>query len=153
MNRYVFSWFYCKMREMKKTKHKITKWDVGKNEALSKSMRWRFETIIPIFENLLKQNSKLVTIETEKIFIIIRYKWPIAILSILLQSNENMDLMSQVQSEQHISKELASRLGHQEDELNDVRDKVKNFPFFSKFSKEHTENLEYIRSLMNGTFI
>ena len=47
-----------------------------------------------------------------------------------------MDLMSQVQSEQHISKELASRLGHQEDELNDVRDKVKNLPiFFSNFRK------------------
>ncbi|XP_064650352.1 golgin subfamily A member 2-like isoform X2 [Lineus longissimus] len=36
-------------------------------------------------------------------------------------SNENMDLLTQVQSEQHISHELGHRLGHQEEELNEIR--------------------------------
>ena len=41
-----------------------------------------------------------------------------------LQSNENMELMSQLQSEQHIARELANRLSQQEDELKEVREQV-----------------------------
>ena len=36
-----------------------------------------------------------------------------------------MSLMSDVQTEQHTSKELATRLGQQEDELNDIRRQVR----------------------------
>lgn len=35
-----------------------------------------------------------------------------------------MDLMSQLQSEQHIARELANRLSQQEDELKEIRDQV-----------------------------
>ena len=38
------------------------------------------------------------------------------------QSNDNMDLMTQVTSEQHVSRELAQRLSQQEDELKDTRE-------------------------------
>lgn len=41
-----------------------------------------------------------------------------------LQSTENMEMMTQLQSEQHISKELAARLGHQEEELKETRELV-----------------------------
>ncbi|XP_077986485.1 golgin subfamily A member 2-like isoform X2 [Glandiceps talaboti] len=39
-------------------------------------------------------------------------------------SNDNMEMMSQYQSEQHISKELATRLSEQEDELREVREQL-----------------------------
>jgi hypothetical protein len=35
-----------------------------------------------------------------------------------------MDLMTQLQSEKHISYELGHRLGHQEEELNEIRHQV-----------------------------
>jgi len=35
-----------------------------------------------------------------------------------------MEMMTQLQSEQHIAKELAARLGQQEDELKDTRHQV-----------------------------
>ena len=41
-----------------------------------------------------------------------------------LQSNENMELMTSLQTEQHACKELATRLGQQEDELKDLREQV-----------------------------
>lgn len=43
---------------------------------------------------------------------------------LLLQSTENMEMLTQLQSEQHISKELAARLGHQEEELKEIRELV-----------------------------
>ena len=46
------------------------------------------------------------------------------ITSMSLQSNENMELMTTLQTEQHTSKELAARLGQQEEELKDMREQV-----------------------------
>jgi len=40
------------------------------------------------------------------------------------QSTDNMEMMTQLQSEQHVAKELAARLGQQEDELKDTRQQV-----------------------------
>lgn len=40
------------------------------------------------------------------------------------QSSDNMDYSSQLQHERHVCKELAARLGQQEEELNDVRQLV-----------------------------
>ncbi|XP_074655703.1 golgin subfamily A member 2-like [Tubulanus polymorphus] len=39
-------------------------------------------------------------------------------------SHENMDLLTQLQNEQHVSKELGTRLGQQEDELKEIREQV-----------------------------
>lgn len=41
-----------------------------------------------------------------------------------MQSTKNMEVTTQLQSEQHISKELAARLGHQEEELKEIREQV-----------------------------
>lgn len=41
-----------------------------------------------------------------------------------------MDLLTQVQSEQHISHELGHRLGHQEEELNEIRHQVSWYDSF-----------------------
>ena len=41
-----------------------------------------------------------------------------------MQSTENMEMMTQLQGEQHIAKELAARLGHQEEELKELRHQV-----------------------------
>jgi len=35
-----------------------------------------------------------------------------------------MEMLTQLQSEQHVAKELAARLGQQEDELKDARHQV-----------------------------
>ena len=35
-----------------------------------------------------------------------------------------MDMMTQLQSEQHVSKELATRLSQQEQELKEIREQV-----------------------------
>jgi len=35
-----------------------------------------------------------------------------------------MEMLTQLQSEQHVAKELAARLGQQEDELKDIRQQV-----------------------------
>lgn len=39
-------------------------------------------------------------------------------------STKNMEVTTQLQSEQHISKELAARLGHQEEELKEIREQL-----------------------------
>jgi len=41
-----------------------------------------------------------------------------------VQSTDNMEMLTRLQSEQHIAKELAARLGQQEDELKDTREQV-----------------------------
>jgi len=38
-----------------------------------------------------------------------------------------MEMMTQLQSEQHIAKELTARLGRREDELKDLRDQVSSY--------------------------
>ncbi len=43
-----------------------------------------------------------------------------------LQSNDNMEMMTQLTSEQHVSKELAARLSQQEDELKEIREQVRH---------------------------
>ena len=40
-------------------------------------------------------------------------------------SNDNMEMMSGLTSEQHVSKELAARLSQQEDELKEIREQVR----------------------------
>ena len=40
------------------------------------------------------------------------------------QTNDNMEMLSSLKSEQHISQELANRLSQQEDELNDMKQQV-----------------------------
>ena len=45
-------------------------------------------------------------------------------IHMMCQSTDNMEMMTQLQSEQHIAKELAARLGQQEDELKDTRHQV-----------------------------
>ena len=45
-------------------------------------------------------------------------------IHMMYQSTDNMEMMTQLQSEQHIAKELAARLGQQEDELKDTRHQV-----------------------------
>lgn len=42
----------------------------------------------------------------------------------MLQSNDNMELSTKLDSEHHISKELAQRLTQQEEELGEVREQV-----------------------------
>ena len=44
----------------------------------------------------------------------------------IIQSNENMELMTKLQSEQHIIKELSTRLTQQEEELEEIRAVVSN---------------------------
>jgi len=44
-----------------------------------------------------------------------------------VQSTDNMEMMTQLQSEQHIAKELTARLGQREDELKDLRDEVSSY--------------------------
>jgi len=41
-----------------------------------------------------------------------------------IQSTDNMEMLTQLQSEQHVAKELAARLGQQEDELKEMREQV-----------------------------
>jgi hypothetical protein len=38
-----------------------------------------------------------------------------------MQSNENMELLTKLQSEQHVVKELSVRLTQQEEELEEIR--------------------------------
>ena len=48
------------------------------------------------------------------------------------QSNDNMEMMTNLTSEQHVSKELAGRLSQQEEELKEIREQVISsvkFPF------------------------
>jgi len=42
------------------------------------------------------------------------------------QSTDNMEMLTQLQSEQHVAKELAARLGQQEDELKETREQVRS---------------------------
>ena len=37
-----------------------------------------------------------------------------------------MEMLTQLQSEQHVAKELAARLGQQEDELKETREQVRS---------------------------
>ncbi len=46
------------------------------------------------------------------------------LITLLFQSNDNMELMSTLTSEQHVSKELAARLSQQEEELKEIREQV-----------------------------
>ena len=41
-----------------------------------------------------------------------------------LQSNDKMEIMSKLHSEEHIASELATRLEQQEDDIKDVRQQV-----------------------------
>ena len=38
-----------------------------------------------------------------------------------------MEMLTQLQSEQHVAKELAARLGQQEDELKETREQVSSY--------------------------
>lgn len=41
-----------------------------------------------------------------------------------VQSNENMELTSAIQSEQHVKKELARRMGELQEQLHNLREQV-----------------------------
>lgn len=43
----------------------------------------------------------------------------------LVQTNENMELTSAIQSEQHVKKELARRMGELQEELHNVKEQVR----------------------------
>ena len=42
----------------------------------------------------------------------------------VFQSNDNMELMTKLQTEQHSMKDLLTKLAQQEDELKDIREAV-----------------------------
>lgn len=45
-------------------------------------------------------------------------------IPLFVQSNENMELTSAIQSEQHVKKELARRMGELQEHLHNVREQV-----------------------------
>lgn len=49
-------------------------------------------------------------------------RWPLTFL--LLQTNENMELTSALQSEQHIKKEIARKIGQLQEDLHNAKEQV-----------------------------
>lgn len=47
-------------------------------------------------------------------------------MAFLLQTNENMEVTSALQSEQHVKKELAKRLGQLQENLGELKETVSN---------------------------
>lgn len=53
--------------------------------------------------------------------------WPL-IAPLSVQSNENMEIASALQSEQHVKKELAKKLGQLQEKLGELKETVTPAP-------------------------
>ncbi len=66
---------------------------------------------------------KLVSASSDTRLVYVRgWTWPLT--SVLLQTNENMELTSALQSEQHIKKEIARKIGQLQEDLHNAKEQV-----------------------------
>lgn len=56
-----------------------------------------------------------------------------------VQTNENMELTNAIQSELHVKKELARRMGELQEELHNIKEQVEFYMWNYKWNPRHTE--------------
>lgn len=55
-----------------------------------------------------------------------------------MQTNENMELTNAIQSELHVKKELARRMGELQEELHNIKEQVESF--VCNYQRDHRQN-------------
>lgn len=69
----------------------------------------------------------------------------------VLQTNENMEVTSALQSEQHVKKELAKRLGQLQENLGDLKETVSNSWWDGRAGTQRfMQKLATFQTLMEG---
>lgn len=60
-----------------------------------------------------------------------------------MQSNENMELTNAIQSELHVKKELARRMGELQEELHNIKEQVESF--IGNYQRDRRQNKMHSR--------